>query len=151
MTTESSSVAADSSKRRFLLAGLATAGAAPTLLTKAQESIATMEGKKAYKKEILLLLRDLLARNVSSNIVHHATFVSANAQVTCTEPAFMEYGLGGVMQPTVSFEKGFCNFDCTVCSDVCPNGAIPPLTVEQKHLTPDGLCRLYRRKLHCPH
>ena len=51
VATESSSVAADSSKRRFLLAGLATAGAAPTLLTKAQESIATMEGKKAYKKE----------------------------------------------------------------------------------------------------
>ena len=50
----------------------------------------------------------------------------------------MEYGLGGVMQPTVSFEKGFCNFDCTVCSDVCPNGAIPPLTVEQKHLTQMG-------------
>lgn len=42
------------------------------------------------------------------------------------------------MQPTVSFEKGFCNFDCTVCSDVCPNGAIPPLTVEQKHLTQMG-------------
>ena len=48
--TEPSSVTADSSKRRFLLAGLATAGATPTLLTKAQESIATMEGKKAYKK-----------------------------------------------------------------------------------------------------
>ena len=42
------------------------------------------------------------------------------------------------MQPTVSFEKGFCNFDCTVCGDVCPNGAIPPLTVEQKHLTQMG-------------
>ena len=26
----------------------------------------------------------------------------------------------------------------TVCSDVCPNGAIPPLTVEQKHLTQMG-------------
>ena len=138
MATESSSVAADSSKRRFLLAGLATAGAAPTLLTKAQESIATMEGKKAYKKKILLLLRDLLARNVSSNIVHHATFVSAKCPSHVLKPAFMEYGLGGVMQPTVSFEKGFCNFDCTVCSDVCPNGAIPPLTVEQKHLTQMG-------------
>lgn len=34
VATESSSVAADSSKRRFLLAGLATAGAAPTLLYK---------------------------------------------------------------------------------------------------------------------
>ena len=47
----------------------------------------------------------------------------------------LEYGFGGMMQPTVFFEKGFCNFDCTVCGDVCPNGAILPLTKEQKHLT----------------
>ena len=50
----------------------------------------------------------------------------------------MEYGLEGIMQPTVSFEKGFCNFSCTVCGEVCPNGAIRPLTVEQKHLTQMG-------------
>ena len=54
------------------------------------------------------------------------------------KPAFMEYGLAGMMQPTVSFEKGFCNFDCTVCGDVCPNGAILPISVEQKHLTQMG-------------
>ena len=54
------------------------------------------------------------------------------------KPAFMEYGLAGIMQPTVSFEKGFCNFDCTVCGDVCPNGAILPISVEQKHLTQMG-------------
>ena len=48
------------------------------------------------------------------------------------------YGLAGIMQPTVSFEKGFCNFDCTVCGDVCPNGAILPISVEQKHLTQMG-------------
>lgn len=54
------------------------------------------------------------------------------------KPAFMEYGLAGMMQPTVYFEKGFCNFDCTVCGDVCPNGAIQPLTIEQKHLTQMG-------------
>ena len=54
------------------------------------------------------------------------------------KPAFMEYGLAGVMQPTVSFEKGFCNFDCTVCGDVCPNGAILPISVKQKHLTQMG-------------
>ena len=54
------------------------------------------------------------------------------------KPAFTEYGLAGMMQPMMYFDKGFCNFDCTVCSDVCPNGAILPLTVEQKHLTQVG-------------
>ena len=64
------------------------------------------------------------------------------AQIKCPshvlKPALMEYGLEGMMQPTVSFEKGFCNFDCTVCGDVCPNGAIKPLTVDEKHLTQMG-------------
>ena len=49
------------------------------------------------------------------------------------KPAFLEYGLGGMMQPMMDFEKGFCNYDCTVCSDVCPNGALLPLTMEEKH------------------
>jgi ferredoxin-type protein NapF len=54
------------------------------------------------------------------------------------KPSFLEYGLEGMMQPTVFFERGFCNFDCTVCGDVCPTGAILPLTQEQKHLTQIG-------------
>ena len=41
----------DSSKRRFLVTGLVTAGAAPKLLSQAKESVARLEGKKAYKKE----------------------------------------------------------------------------------------------------
>lgn len=49
------------------------------------------------------------------------------------KPAFMEYGLGGMMQPKMDFEHGFCNFDCTVCADVCPNGALLPLSKEEKH------------------
>lgn len=49
------------------------------------------------------------------------------------KPAFMEYGVRGAMAPMMHFEKGFCNFDCVDCSNVCPNGALIPLSVEQKH------------------
>ena len=51
------------------------------------------------------------------------------------KPALLEYGLSGMMQPMMYFDKGFCNYDCTVCSDVCPNGAILPLSIEEKHRT----------------
>jgi len=37
------------------------------------------------------------------------------------------------MQPVLGFEHGFCNYDCTICLDVCPSGALLPLTVAQKH------------------
>ena len=32
-----------------------------------------------------------------------------------------------LMQPTMSYEKGYCRPECTRCSDVCPAGAIKPL------------------------
>ncbi len=49
------------------------------------------------------------------------------------KPATSEYGVKGFMQPHLDFSRGFCNYDCTVCGDVCPNHAIVPLTMEQKH------------------
>jgi formate hydrogenlyase subunit 6/NADH:ubiquinone oxidoreductase subunit I len=38
----------------------------------------------------------------------------------------------------MDFERGFCNYDCTVCTEICPNDALKPLTKEQKHLTQMG-------------
>ena len=32
-----------------------------------------------------------------------------------------------LMQPTMSYEKGYCRSECTRCSEVCPAGAIKPL------------------------
>ncbi len=48
-------------------------------------------------------------------------------------PSVLEYGLKGFLQPRVDFTRGFCNYDCTVCSEVCPAEALIQLTLEQKH------------------
>lgn len=37
-----------------------------------------------------------------------------------------------LMQPEMSYEKGFCRPECTRCSEVCPTGAILKITREQK-------------------
>ena len=37
-----------------------------------------------------------------------------------------------LMQPTMSYEKGYCRPECTRCSDVCPAGAIKPLDDVEK-------------------
>ena len=42
------------------------------------------------------------------------------------------------MQPEMAFDKGFCPPDCTRCSQVCPAGAITPITYEQKLYTHIG-------------
>lgn len=40
--------------------------------------------------------------------------------------------LSHFMQPTLSFERGYCRPECTRCSQVCPTGAIKPITKEEK-------------------
>ncbi|MDO4758305.1 MAG: 4Fe-4S binding protein [Rikenellaceae bacterium] len=37
-----------------------------------------------------------------------------------------------LMQPEMGFEKGYCRPECTKCSEVCPAGAILPITREEK-------------------
>lgn len=37
-----------------------------------------------------------------------------------------------LMQPIMSYERGYCRPECTRCADVCPTGAIQPITREEK-------------------
>jgi ferredoxin len=59
------------------------------------------------------------------------------------KPSFLEYGIGGMMQPMMYFDHQFCNYDCTVCSDVCPTGALTHITQEEKHTLQMGVVQLY--------
>lgn len=37
-----------------------------------------------------------------------------------------------LMQPEMSYERGYCRPECTKCSEVCPAGAIQPITKADK-------------------
>ncbi|MCF0176902.1 MAG: 4Fe-4S binding protein [Bacteroidales bacterium] len=37
-----------------------------------------------------------------------------------------------LMQPEMSFERGYCRTECTKCSEICPAGAIERVSVEEK-------------------
>lgn len=54
------------------------------------------------------------------------------------QPSFLQYGLIGMMQPHMDYHRGLCEFDCTLCSEVCPTGAIASITMEAKHLLQVG-------------
>lgn len=41
-------------------------------------------------------------------------------------------GLTTWMQPEMSYERGYCRPECTKCSEVCPAGAIRPITLADK-------------------
>ena len=46
------------------------------------------------------------------------------------------------MQPVMSYENGYCRPECTACSQVCPAGAIRPVTVEQKQTIRIGVAKV---------
>lgn len=43
-----------------------------------------------------------------------------------------------LMQPEMSFERGYCRPECTICSNVCPTGAVRPITKEEKTVVQIG-------------
>lgn len=54
------------------------------------------------------------------------------------QPSFMEFGLSGMSQPKMDYTVNYCNYDCVICGEVCPTGAIVPLDVASKKLVQIG-------------
>ncbi len=55
------------------------------------------------------------------------------------KPAGMEYGFNYLLKPHLSYENSYCNYECTICSEICPNHALLPLTTEEKITTQIGV------------
>ena len=49
-----------------------------------------------------------------------------------------------LMQPEMSYERGYCRPECVRCSEVCPTGAILKITKEEKTQYRVGLARVNR-------
>lgn len=47
-----------------------------------------------------------------------------------------------LMQPQMSYEDGYCRPECTACSQVCPAGAILPITPEEKTAIHIGVAKV---------
>lgn len=54
------------------------------------------------------------------------------------QPSFLEYGFTGMLQPRMDFIKGFCNYECKICLDVCPTEALIKKDLASKKLIQIG-------------
>lgn len=68
----------------------------------------------------------------SSCTACHLCVAACPAQVL--QPAFLEYGFLGMMQPRMDYITSFCNYECVICSEVCPTGAIKKILLEEKKI-----------------
>ncbi len=56
----------------------------------------------------------------------------ASCPTSVLRPTFLEYGIAGMSQPMMDYQAGYCNYDCVICGDVCPTGAILKRSVDEK-------------------
>ena len=132
---ESSSV--DTSRRTFLTT---TAVVAATTAIKAQEKkvdggLAVIEDKIAPERQTHLVPPGSLS---ARNFAQHCTACQLCVSACPNGVLSPSTKLDRLMQPEMSYDRGYCRPDCTKCSDVCPTGAIRPITREQKSSTQVG-------------
>ena len=121
---------ADTSRRNFIVsAGLLAASAAKAQEMKLDGGYATIIDKeKPFKNRALTPPGSLSARNMAT----HCTGCQLCVAVCPTQVLRPSADLTTFMQPEMSYEKGYCRPECNKCSQVCPTGAINPITVEEK-------------------
>ena len=112
----------------------ATALVAATSVLKAQEKkvdggLAAIEDKKIPERSTPLTPPgSLSARNMAQHCTACQLCVSACPNQVLRPSA----DLRKLMQPEMSYERGYCRPECTKCSEVCPAGAIRPITKADK-------------------
>ncbi len=74
----------------------------------------------------------------------HYCVVKCPSQII--KPAGFQFGFDYLLKPRLNYESGFCNYNCTICTDVCPNKALGSLSAEEKITTQLGIAHLARER-----
>ncbi len=125
--------------RRVFLAGLGAAGVSALVLPPLLKPLG-----KSSKLPIMPPGAGSIGKFTSVCTSCHLCVSSCPGKVI--KPAFMEYGLGGMMVPRMDFSHGMCEYECSTCSNVCPTGALKPLTTAKKTLVRIGLVKYYKER-----
>ena len=130
-SSKKSDATVDASKRSFLLASalVSTAAMAQKKEKLMDGGLAEIEDKVAPKRQTPLTPPGSLSfQNLSTRCTGCQLCVSE-----CPNQVLRPSGdLMHLMQPTMSYEKGYCRPECTRCSEVCPAGAIKAIDQDEK-------------------
>ena len=131
------SLSVDTGRRSFLL-GLAVASTAAAL---AQEEKKVDGGLAAIEDKVAPERLTPITPSGSLSAQHFARHCTACQLCVSNCPNGVlrpSTDLSTFMQPTMSYERGYCRPECTRCGDVCPTGAINPITRADKSATQIG-------------
>ncbi len=129
-TSKPSEPSIDASKRSFLLATALVSTASLAQEKKHVDGgLADIIEKKAPERSTPVVPPG--ARSLK-NMTQHCTGCQLCVSKCPNDVLHPSTDFMNLMQPVMSFEKGYCRPECTRCSEVCPAGAIKLIDKEEK-------------------
>ena len=122
---------ADEARRAFLVGGAIVAAdvALAQAGKKVDGGLAVIEDKRPARRTVSLTPP---GSGGAAGMARHCTACQLCVAQCPNDVLRPSTDLKTFMQPTLSYERGFCRPECTRCSQVCPTGAIRPIEVAQK-------------------
>ena len=125
-------------ERRSFLVGAAIAGTSAAMAQtqmKVDGGLAVIEDKKAPKRNTKITPPGSIS---AKHLEKHCTACQLCVSQCPNNVLRPSTDLQNFMQPTMSFERGYCRPECVKCSHVCPAGAIKHLSREEKTMVHVG-------------
>ncbi|MCR5658199.1 MAG: 4Fe-4S binding protein [Bacteroidales bacterium] len=119
-------------ERRAFLVGAAVAGTSAAMAQtqmKVDGGLAVLEDKKAPKRQTPVTPPGSVS---ARHMQRHCTACQLCVSSCPNNVLRPSTDLMHFMQPTMSFERGYCRPECTRCSEVCPTDAIKSISREEK-------------------
>lgn len=127
-------------RRRFLtlsgiIIGSATIG---KTMDNAAKFIAKSNGLTPIKRNYAVTPPGVTSRQSFHKNCTSCMLCVSNCPAKVLKASTTEYGILHILQPTMDYEKSHCQYNCTRCTQLCPTGALSPLTKAEKKETPIG-------------
>lgn len=128
---------ADTARRSFLIGAAAVTSTAMLAQEKKKVDggLAAIEDKTVPHRDTPITPPGSLS---AQNMAQHCTACQLCVAVCPNDVLRPSGDLTKLMLPTMSYERGYCRPECVKCSEVCPAGAIKPITVADKSSTQIG-------------
>ena len=129
--TQDDKKGADQGRRAFLVSSAiaGTAVAAKAQEMKVDGGLTAIERAEKPERQTPLVPAGSLSLK---NFTDHCTACQLCVSVCPNQVLRPSTSIMTLMQPEMSYERGYCRPECTRCSDICPAGAIRPITREEK-------------------